>query len=147
MYELLRKPADLDRLRPFIEHCENCMAAFLRGFFDSEGSISEAGEIKVSNTDLELLRYIGRLLGRLGIETGEPRLMAPKGTPTYFPGRKKTYKKRRDCFIMLIRMHCNPTYHLRVGFTIKRKQERLEQYVRRRQATQPLSQFSLLFIP
>ncbi|MEM0350135.1 MAG: hypothetical protein QXD24_08185, partial [Candidatus Caldarchaeum sp.] len=40
LYELLRKPLKLKRLRPFIEYSDECMGAFLRGFFDSEGSIS-----------------------------------------------------------------------------------------------------------
>ena len=36
LYELLRKPVDLHRLKKYIEHCERCVAAFLRGFADSE---------------------------------------------------------------------------------------------------------------
>jgi intein-encoded DNA endonuclease-like protein len=41
LYELLKKPIDLVGLRKYIEHCEKCVAMFLRGFFDSEGSVSE----------------------------------------------------------------------------------------------------------
>ena len=37
LYELLKKPVDLDRLKKYIEHCERCVAASLRGFADSEG--------------------------------------------------------------------------------------------------------------
>jgi len=37
LYELLRKPIKLDRLKSCIEHCERCVAAFLRGFTHSEG--------------------------------------------------------------------------------------------------------------
>ena len=31
LYELLKKPVDLERLRKYIEHCDKCSAAFLRG--------------------------------------------------------------------------------------------------------------------
>jgi intein-encoded DNA endonuclease-like protein len=41
LYELLRKPVDLDRLKKYIEHCERCVAAFLRGFADSEGCANQ----------------------------------------------------------------------------------------------------------
>jgi intein-encoded DNA endonuclease-like protein len=36
LYELLKKPVDLHRLKKYIEHCKRCVAAFLRGFADSE---------------------------------------------------------------------------------------------------------------
>jgi len=139
LYRLLRKPADMKRLRPYIEHCDDCAAAFLRGFFDSEGSVREDGEISIVNTDLGMLRYVRRLLGRLGIEVRGPRLQKPKGTPTYFPGRRKAYKKK-DCFVMRIRKHCNPTYYQRVGFTITRKRRRLEKYLEKRLGRKPLPQ-------
>ena len=58
LYQLLKKPVDLDRLRQYVEHSEECMAAFLRGFFDSEGSVNERGYISISNTDIGLLMYI-----------------------------------------------------------------------------------------
>jgi len=147
LYRLLRKPVHLERLRPYVEHCDDCLASFLGGFFDSEGTVSKAGLISIANTDLEMLRYVRRLLGRLGIEAGEPRLTAPKGTPTYFPRMKKTYKKRRDCFVMWIRRHCNPTYHLRIGFTIKRKRRRLEKYLEKGLDHNPLPQPSPIALP
>jgi intein-encoded DNA endonuclease-like protein len=43
LYELLKKPVDLDRLRRYIEHCGRCVAAFIRGFADSEGSVDKNG--------------------------------------------------------------------------------------------------------
>jgi intein-encoded DNA endonuclease-like protein len=58
LYELLRKPVDLDRLRRYIEHCGRCVAAFIRGFADSEGSVDKNGNINIYNTDLRLLTYI-----------------------------------------------------------------------------------------
>jgi intein-encoded DNA endonuclease-like protein len=50
LYELLRKPVDLDRLKKYIEHCERCVAAFIRGFADSEGSVDKNGRIIISTT-------------------------------------------------------------------------------------------------
>jgi intein-encoded DNA endonuclease-like protein len=38
------------------------MAAFLRGFADSEGSVNKRGYIFILNTDLRLLTYIMDLL-------------------------------------------------------------------------------------
>ena len=32
LYELLKKPVDLERLKKYIEHCDRCVAAFIRGF-------------------------------------------------------------------------------------------------------------------
>jgi len=54
------------------------------------------------------------------------------------PWTKKTYKKRKDCYRLKIRKHYNLTYHLRVGFTITRKQARLEEYLKRKLRHKPL---------
>jgi hypothetical protein len=51
LYELLRKPVELDRLKKYIEHCERCVAAFLRGFADPEGSVDKNGKIIIYNTE------------------------------------------------------------------------------------------------
>jgi intein-encoded DNA endonuclease-like protein len=58
---LLQKPQDLEKL---IEYNTECVAAFIRGFFDSEGSVDEAGHLTASNTDFELLSYVMDLLHR-----------------------------------------------------------------------------------
>jgi len=91
LYELLKKPADLDRLKPYIEHCEKCVAAFLRGFFDSEGRVDKQGYISVSNRDLNLLTYVEELLKRLNIEATGPKLDHPQGRRFYNPIRRKYY--------------------------------------------------------
>ena len=85
LYELLRKPVELDRLKKYIEHCDRCVAAFLRGFADSEGSVDKNGHIFILNTDLRLLTYINDLLRRLGIESTGPMLKARRGTIFYDP--------------------------------------------------------------
>ena len=58
-YELLRKPLGLDRIKKYIEHCERCVAAFLRGFADSEGCVDKRCQIRIYYTDLRLLTYVG----------------------------------------------------------------------------------------
>jgi hypothetical protein len=49
---------DLYRLRRYIEHCERCVSAFLRGFAYSEGNVDKSGYIYIYNTVLRLLTYI-----------------------------------------------------------------------------------------
>jgi intein-encoded DNA endonuclease-like protein len=137
LYELLKKPVDLNRLKKHIEHCERCTAAFLRGFADSEGSVSKEGYISVSNTDRELLEYVKDLLQRLGIESTGPRpTRSRQGTIARF--RNGSYKRRKDSYYIYIKANGNINFYKNIGFTIKRKQKRLENYVRRRQ-TNPLA--------
>jgi intein-encoded DNA endonuclease-like protein len=78
--ELLRKPVDLDRLKKYIEHCERCVAAFIRGFADSEGCVDKREQIFIYNTDLRLLTYVKELLKRLGVESTAPKLNTRRGT-------------------------------------------------------------------
>jgi intein-encoded DNA endonuclease-like protein len=54
LYELLKKPIDIEKIRKYVEHCERCMAMFLRGFFDSEGSVNKNGYITATNSNYEL---------------------------------------------------------------------------------------------
>jgi len=59
LYELLRKPRDTLRLKDYIEHCTRCIAAFLRGLCDAEGSVDiNLGNIYIANSNLKLLKYI-----------------------------------------------------------------------------------------
>ncbi len=143
LYQLLRKPVDLDRLKKYIEHCENCMAAFLRGFFDSEGCVNERGYIYLCNTDLSLLEYVKHLLQCLGIETTGPRLKTQRGTVINDHTTGKKYIANKDVYITSIRANSNPNFFKKVGFTIRRKQKRLEKYLRRRQSQTPSPPLSL----
>jgi intein-encoded DNA endonuclease-like protein len=146
LYELLKKPVDLDRLKPYIEHCERCMAAFLRGFADSEGSVSEDGYITISNTDYELLTYVKELLKRLGIESTGPLPRRLLGKTFCNPMTMKRYRHNKEVYYIYIRVISNTNFYKNIGFTIKTKQRRLENYIRRLQArkhkrrpTKPLS--------
>jgi intein-encoded DNA endonuclease-like protein len=131
LYELLKKPVDLDGLKKYIEHCERCMAAFLRGFIDSEGSVDKSGHIRITNTDYELLEYVKDLLKRLGIESTGPKPKHQQGTVARF--RNGNYKRRKDGYYIYIRAGSNINFYKNIGFTIERKQKRLENYIRRRQ--------------
>ncbi len=143
LYELLKKPADIDRLRPYIEHCKRCMAAFLRGFIDSEGCVDRQGYIRIINTDLQLLQYVKELLQRLGIEATGPRPKTPRGTPFYDPRTGKMHTKKKDVYRLRICAAYIPKFYQKIGLTIERKKRRLEEYIRRRR--QPLPHISPCF--
>jgi intein-encoded DNA endonuclease-like protein len=128
LYELLKKPVELDGLKKYIEHCERCTAAFLRGFADSEGHVSKEGYIHTYNTNRELLEYVKGLLQRLGIESTGPRLKERQGTIARF--RNGSYKRRKDGYYIYIRAGSNMNFY-NIGFTIRRKQRRLENYIRK----------------
>jgi intein-encoded DNA endonuclease-like protein len=66
------------------------VAAFLRGFVDSEGSVSKRGYIYIYNANTKLLTYVKDLLGRLGIESTGPMLKARRGTIFYDSRTGKT---------------------------------------------------------
>jgi intein-encoded DNA endonuclease-like protein len=130
LYELMRRPIDIEKIRRFVEHCERCIAMFLRGFFDSEGCVSEDGQITVANSNYKLLLYVQELLRRFGIETTGPRLMTKQGKPFYNPLRGKVYVHKRDVYVLYVRGRSNYEFYRYIGFTIRRKQERLEKYTR-----------------
>jgi intein-encoded DNA endonuclease-like protein len=92
----MKRPIDIEKILRFVEHCERCMAMFLRGFFDSEGCVSEDGCIPVANSNYELLLYVQELLKRPGIETTGPYPRQRQGTPFYDPKRGKVYKHKKD---------------------------------------------------
>ena len=91
LYELLKKPIDLNRIERFVEHRDECAAMFLRGFFDSEGSVSESGAITATNTNYELLDYIKDLLWRrFNIVAMGPKPLGLQGKIFYCRKRRKT---------------------------------------------------------
>jgi intein-encoded DNA endonuclease-like protein len=140
LYELLRKPVDLDRLKKYVEHCERCVAAFIRGFADSEGCVEKSGYIRIYNTDLRLLTYVKALLRRPNIESMGPKLNKRRGTLINNPRTGKQYITNMDCYYIYIRASSNANFYKYIGFTIKRDQQRLEEYTReitRRPTPQP----------
>jgi intein-encoded DNA endonuclease-like protein len=131
LYELLRKPVDLERLKRYIEHCERCVAAFIRGFADSEGCANKRGQIRIYNTDLRLLIYIRELLKRLGVESTGPKLHTRRGTIIRDRRTGKQYTRNKDEYYIYIRASSNEDFYKHVGFTIRRKQIRLENHIKR----------------
>jgi intein-encoded DNA endonuclease-like protein len=140
LYELLRKLVDLDRLKKYIEHCERCVAAFLRGFADSEGCADKNGNITIYNTDQRLLTYIMDLLRRFNIESTGPIIHVRRGTIINYPRTGKKYSRNKDCHRLHIRASSNINFYRYVGFTITRKQARLENYVKRNTGAPTLPQ-------
>jgi len=131
LHELLRKPVGLDRLKKYIERCERCVAAFLRGFADSEGSLDKNGNITNYNTDQRLLTYIMDLLRRFNIESTGPRIHVRRGTIINDPRTEKKYSRNKDCHRLHIRASSNINFYRYIGFTITSKQAWLENYVKR----------------
>jgi intein-encoded DNA endonuclease-like protein len=133
LYELLKKPVDLDRLKKYIEHCERCMEAFLRGFVDSEGHVNKRGYIYILNTDYELLEYVKDLLKRLGIESTGPWPERRQVKTFYDPKTMKRYRHNKEVYYIYIRADSNINFYKNISFTIRRKQRRLENYVKKHQ--------------
>jgi intein-encoded DNA endonuclease-like protein len=141
LYELLKKPLGLDRLKKYIERCERCVAAFIKGFADSEGSVDKNGNITIYNTDLRLLTYIMYLLRRFNIESTGPGSHVRRGTIINDPRTGKKYSRNKDVYVIYVRSSSNMSFYRYVGFTIRRKQIRLESYIKRstRIPTPPLT--------
>jgi intein-encoded DNA endonuclease-like protein len=132
LYELLREPVDLKRIRSYVEHCPKCVAAFLRGLFDSEGHVNKRGQITLYNTNYEVLVYAQRLLWKyFGIESTGPWPNKQRGTTMHDPRTGKQYKAKKDCYYIYIRAESLPKFYRCIGFIIRRKQKRLEEYLRR----------------
>jgi len=129
LYELLKKPIDIDRIRQYVGHCVRCICTFLRGFFDSEGGIFGNGKIRVYNSDKSLLEYIKDLLGRLGIKTTGPKISVKAGTPCKSPKTYKIFFARKDNYYLYVCAESRLRFYELIGFTIKRKQQRLEEYL------------------
>jgi intein-encoded DNA endonuclease-like protein len=130
LYELMKRPIDIEKIRRFVEHCERCMAMFLRGLFDSEECVDKKGQIILTNTNYDLLLYVQELLKRFGIETSGPWLTTKQGTPFYNPLRGKVYKHKKDVYNIYVQKYNGYEFYRCIGFTIRRKQERLEKYGR-----------------
>jgi DNA endonuclease len=117
---------ELKELTPTIIHCDDCKAAFLRGFFDSEGSMSE-GSLTASNENLELLKVACELLHSLGIETTGPHLATKGGRTVVIKG--KLYRQNEDLFYLRVRARSLARFQEVVGFAIQRKSDALSRAV------------------
>jgi intein-encoded DNA endonuclease-like protein len=110
--------AELKELMPIISHCVACKAAFLRGFFDSEASMS-GRTLTASNEDLSLLRYVCELLQSLGVETTGPYLATKGGRTVMIKG--KFYRQNEDLHYLRVGAKSLEKFQTVVGFSILRK--------------------------
>jgi len=127
LYNLLKKPLDLEKLKYYIEYNEKTITGFLRGLFDSEGYVNKIGYVLIYNTDLTLLDYVKRLLLTLKIEATGPHLHTGTGEGTLLHNKKtgKTYYRRKNLYYLYIKASSLERFAVLIGFSIKRKMNKL----------------------
>ena len=123
LQQLLLRP--VTELRRSIFHCRACMCAFVRGFFDSEGSAS--GDLKASNGDLEKLTLVMEVLKVLGIETTGPHLTKEKGGTVIIKGHE--YRVNKNQYYIYVRASSRLAFRNLIGFSIARKMKSLEAHI------------------
>ena len=123
LYEFLNQP--LEKLEHVIKAYPE---DFLRGFFDSEGSVKlnitrrkrkkhVYVMITCANTNYKLLQFIADVLKYVGI----------KITGIYTAGRRKS-ERHKQCYTLVIARSSEvKKFAIKIGFTIKRKRRRLEE--------------------
>ena len=122
----------LEELKPIIEYDKKCVSAFLQALFDGEGSIiikiegrRRERQLYLYNTNRELLIYAKYLLKKyFGIEATGPHLSTRKGSIIHFPNGKIA-KANKDYYYLYVRTKGFLSFYRHVGFSIKRKQQRL----------------------
>ncbi len=123
LHAFLNRP--WERLKPWITHCKACVSMFLKGFFDSECSVSKDGSIRCYNSEVRILRFARHLLGTFfGVESTGPRIYTKRGTK--MSNRGRSYFRRHNCYYIYIRAASLARFYHDVGLTIRRKKIRLE---------------------
>jgi len=118
LHRFLSKP--WQHLKNHIEHSLQCRFSFLRALFDGEGSIT-GRNLTITNTDLSLLLYVRNLLAKSGISTSMPRVTHRAGSVLKDPHTGRTYKRRKDCYVMRVSPMDLRRFARKIGFSIKRK--------------------------
>jgi intein-encoded DNA endonuclease-like protein len=122
LYKFLDRP--FEELKQYVEHCKDCVSAFLRALFDGDGHIYKR-RLMLYNTNKELLIYVQYLLKKyFDIDATGPYLTKKKGSIARFPNGK-IVKTNEDCYYIYIRARSLLNFYKYIGFTIKRKQQRL----------------------
>ncbi len=123
----------LIKFKKLITHNESTMASFVRGFSDSEGWPSRHwGKICVdmANTNRDVLEYVVRLLGKLGIES---RIYTNKERRKIFHTSAGTFVPRKICYRLWISKRKSvKRFGDLIGFSIQRKQEIFKEGFKRR---------------
>ncbi len=123
LYEFLRQPKD-----KLFEVAEKYPAEFLRGFFDSEGSVCWNEKCKTlvidaSNCDEEILTFARNLLQSLDIHS---KIYKTKRKGQKVKIRDRVYSYSSDMYSLRIhRRRDVARFAKTVGFTIKRKMQTL----------------------
>lgn len=129
LYQLLK--GSWHNLRPYIEYCRDYVAAFLRGLFDSEGSITRT-TLTIHNTNKELLLYVQHLLHQyFGIGSTGPHKGPQAGHWFRDSDNGKMYQTKKQCYYLYIPVRDLPRFNRYIAFTIKRKQQRLIETVQK----------------
>ena len=121
LQNFLRQPITI--LQDSVKHCSKCSRAFLRGLFDSEGSIFRR-QLTASNGDVELLNLAMDCLRRLGIEATGPHPIRRKNETVVIKG--KVWHRNLDLYYLYVRTNSLRTFAERVGFSIGRKSKALQ---------------------
>jgi len=116
---------DFGKFKAFIEFDKGCVAAFIKGFFDSEGCIDTNRKLSASNSNFALLTYVQYLLQRyFSIDTTGPHLGTKKGS--IITRRGKSYQRNADVYEIRVRAKSLGPFYEEIGLTIQRKKLRLE---------------------
>lgn len=95
-------------------------AAYLRGFFDSQGCVKPPWVIEGSKANITVLKEIQILLSNLAIQSR----IWKKGKGSW-PG-----SKRESYAVAISRKEARKHFYDKIGFSIGRKQQKLEQIIR-----------------
>ena len=129
LYRFLNKP--FGELKTFIEHCKECTAAFIRGFFDAEAGVgTRSFSIAVGNR--ELIIYVQNLLKEYFLidSTGPYQRGPPPGTTKVIKGSVV----RVNMYTYAIRINAKSlkAFQGMIGFTLLRKKDALRNLVESR---------------
>jgi len=111
---------------------EKIRCKFIQGFVDSEGHVGKIyrqRRIEITNTDKNFLIFISNLFSQLGIENKIYKLY-------------ENHKKWKDCYrILIYKRESFKLFKEKIGFSIKRKNERLEKILSSYKYNDPLKTY------
>jgi intein-encoded DNA endonuclease-like protein len=123
LYKFLDKP--LEELKPYIEYSKETVASFLRALFDGDGFIHKNKRtLKLFNINEKLLVYVQYLLKEYFDINSTLCLEKRRGSIEHFPNGKIA-KTTENYYSIYIHVNSLLNFYRHIGFTIKRKQQRL----------------------
>ncbi|KPU63942.1 DNA endonuclease [Thermococcus sp. EP1] len=131
LYMFLKQPKE-----KLFEIAKEYPKEFLRGFFDSEGYVYVdkhaflSSYIAAYNYDLEVLEFSQGLLSFLSIHS-KIRVSKEGGTPVIIRGKEYFYKSNLY-ELRIYRVESVRKFAIEIGFTIQRKQEKLNKWLKTR---------------